>query len=83
MDWIVNIYNMFTNGIWIFLFLYYITYMNTPPAKNPQATVMSPTGESVPRTGPGVDLMGAFTEEAEIAGLQTGGEAKTTDVIRL
>ena len=59
--------------------------MKTPAATKPQPPVMSPTGESVPRTGPGeavVDLMDAFTEEAEIAGLQTGGEAKTTDVRR-
>ncbi len=49
--------------------------MNTPTPSIPQAPGMSPTGASVPRTGPGLDLMGQFTAEAEAAGLEVEGQS--------
>ena len=58
---------------------------NTPTASIPQAPGMSPTGASVPRTGPGLDLMGQFTAEAEEAGLvgpgQSGGKEARPPVV--
>jgi len=60
--------------------------MKTPTASIPQVTGMSPTGASVLRTGPGeavMTLQNQFEQEAQAAGLQNGGEAKTTDVPRV
>ena len=59
--------------------------MKTPTASIPQDTGISPTGASVPRTGQGqgqavANLAAEFDIEAAAAGLQTGGEEKTTVV---
>jgi len=53
--------------------------MNTPAATKSQAPGVSPTGESVPRTGQGqavANLAHIFNTEAEEAGLSGGGRKK-------